>query len=232
LDGFYVVDTRGHILDVNDSYCNMIGYSRDELLIMNIKDVDSIETEEQIAQRISRILEVGWDRFETCHRCKDGRVIKIEASVNYINCGIGKFFVFMRDITERKLSETALRESEERYRKLVEFSPDAISIHREGKIVFINVAGVKLLGAVNPEQLIGKSVLDFVHPDYKEIARERIRLMGEEGKNVSPVEEKLIKLDGSVINAEVIAMPFTYQGKPGVQVIIRDITDRKRAEEH
>jgi len=231
LDGFYVVDTRGHILDVNDSYCNMIGYSRDELLIMNIKDVDSIETEEQIAQRISRILEVGWDRFETCHRCKDGRVIKIEASVNYINSGIGKFFVFMRDITERKLSETALRESEERYRKLVEFSPDAISIHREGKIVFINVAGVKLLGAVNPEQLIGKSVLDFVHPDYKEIARERIRLMGEEGKNVSPVEEKLIKLDGSVINAEVIAMPFTYQGKPGVQVIIRDITDRKRAEE-
>jgi PAS domain S-box-containing protein len=135
------------------------------------------------------------------------------------------------EITERKLSEAALRESEERYRKLVEFSPDAIGIQSEGKIVFINIAGAKLLGASNPEQLIGKSVLDFVHPDYKEIAGERIRLMREEGKNVSPLEEKFIKLDGSVIDVEVIAMPFTYQGKPGVQVIIRDITERKSAEE-
>ncbi len=136
-----------------------------------------------------------------------------------------------RIIAKLKLSEAALRESEERYRKLVEFSPDAISIHSEGKIVFINVAGAKLLGAVNPEQLIGKSVIDFVHPDYQEIARERIRLMREEGKNVSPIEEKFIKLDGSVMDVEVIAMPFTYQGKPGIQVIIRDITNRKRAEE-
>jgi PAS domain S-box-containing protein len=135
------------------------------------------------------------------------------------------------DITEQRLAKEALRESEERYRKLIEFSPDAISIHSEGKIVFINVAGVKLFGALNPEQLIGKSVLDFVRPDYKEIARERIRLMGEERKNVSPVEEKFIKLDGSVIDVEVIAMPFTHQGKPGIQVIIRDITEHKRAEE-
>ncbi len=137
----------------------------------------------------------------------------------------------LAQITERELSEAALRESEERYRKLVEFSPYAIAIHSQGKIVFINVAGAKLVGAVNPEQLIGKSVMDFVHPDYQEIVRERIRLMREEGKNVSSTEEKFIKLDGSVIDVEVTAMPFTYQGKPGIQVIISDITDRKSAEE-
>ncbi|MCZ7358390.1 MAG: PAS domain S-box protein [Candidatus Methanoperedens sp.] len=133
-------------------------------------------------------------------------------------------------VEHRRVNEE-LRESEERYRKLVELSPDAISIHSEGKIVFINAAGAKLLGAANPEQLIGKPVMDFVHPDYRDIARERIQLMGEEGKNVSPAEQKFIKLDGSVIDVEVIAMPFTYQGKSGIQVIIRDITEHKMAEE-
>jgi len=137
----------------------------------------------------------------------------------------------IEEAVEHKRVDEELRESEERYRKLVEFSPDAISIHSEGKIVFINASGTKLLGAANPEQLIGKPVIDFVHPDYREIAMERIRLMSEEGKNVFPTEQKFIKLDGSVIDVEVIAMPFTYQDKPGVQVIIRDITDQKRAEE-
>lgn len=111
LDGFYVVDTRGCILDVNDSYCHMIGYSRDELLNMNIKDVDAIDTEEVIGERVSRIMEIGWDRFETRHRRKDGRIIEIEASVNYINVGIGKLFVFMRDITERKEAGEKIEES-------------------------------------------------------------------------------------------------------------------------
>ena len=137
----------------------------------------------------------------------------------------------IEEAVEHERVDEGLRESEERYRKLVEFSPDAISIHSEGKIVFINASGTKLLGATNPEQLIGKPVINFVHPDYREIAMERIRLMSEKGKNVSPTEQKFIKLEGSVIDVEVIATPFTYQGKHGIQVIIRDITDQKRAEE-
>jgi len=137
----------------------------------------------------------------------------------------------LEEAVEQKRVDEELRESEERYRKLVEFSPNAIAIHSEGNIVFSNTAGVKLLGAQNPEQLIGKPLMDFVHPDYREIAGERIQLMTEKGKNVSPIEQKFIKLDGSVIDVEVISMPFAYHGKPGIQVIIRDITDHKMAEE-
>jgi PAS domain S-box-containing protein len=171
---------------------------------------------------------------EIINKTKDGRLLNTESSANPIldkDGNITGFLAIQHDITERKLSEAALRESEERYRKLVEFSPDAIGILSEGKIVFINVAGAKLHGAVNPEQLIGKPVIDFIHPEYQKLAKERIQQMIEEGKNVSSIEEKFIKLDGSIIDVEVISMPFTYKGKPGIQVIIRDTTDRKRAEE-
>ncbi|KCZ72921.1 PAS domain S-box [Candidatus Methanoperedens nitroreducens] len=144
------------------------------------------------------------------------------------------FFLFhplVMHITERKRAEDALRESEERYRKLVELSPDAIAVHSEGKIVFVNMAGARLLGAADPGQLIGKDIMDIVHPDYHEVVKERVRQMREEGRTVPLIEEKFIRLDGSVIDAEVAAIPFTYQDKSAVQVIIRDITERRRAEE-
>jgi PAS domain S-box-containing protein len=111
LDGFYVTDSQGRILDVNDSYCSMTGYSRNELLNMRIKDIEAAETEEIILQRIAKIIKVGWDRFETRHKCKDGRIVDIEASVNYMGVGSGKFFVFMRDVTERKHAEDQIKAS-------------------------------------------------------------------------------------------------------------------------
>ncbi len=135
----------------------------------------------------------------------------------------------IEEAAEHKRVDEALRESEDHYRRLVEFSPDTIAIHCDGKIIFINAAGAKLLGAANTEQLIGRPLMNFVHPDYQEIAGEQIRLIGEKGKH--PTEERFIKLDGSVIDVEMRAIPFTYEGKSGIQVIIRDITDYKKAEE-
>ncbi|MCX9009758.1 MAG: PAS domain S-box protein, partial [Candidatus Methanoperedens sp.] len=144
------------------------------------------------------------------------------------------FFLFhplVMHITERRQAEEALAESEERYRKLVELSPEAIAVHSEGKIVFLNAAGAKLLGAAHPEEVIGKNIIDIVHPDYREVVGERVRRMRDEGKIVPLIEEKFVRLDGSVIDVEVAAMPLTYQGKPAIQVVIRDITGRKRIED-
>ncbi|MCJ7603785.1 MAG: PAS domain S-box protein, partial [Desulfobulbaceae bacterium] len=120
MDGFYVVDTQEHILDANDSYCSLIGYSLDELRNMRLKDIEEAETQEMIAQRMRRILEVGWDRFETRHKCKDGRIVEIEASVNYMKEGTGRFFVFMRDITERKRAEEELTRYREHLENMVQ----------------------------------------------------------------------------------------------------------------
>jgi len=87
---------------------------------------------------------------------------------------------FVDTVAGRRRAEDALRESEERYRRLVELSPAAIAVHSEGKFVYANAAGARLLGAAKAEELIGKPVLDVVHPDYVEFVKRRIRQNQEE----------------------------------------------------
>jgi PAS domain S-box-containing protein len=139
-------------------------------------------------------------------------------------------FTAWRDITKRKLAEEALRESEDRYRQLVEMSPDAIAIHQQGKIVYINTAGAIHIGAQTPQEMIGKSILNLVHPDYRAAVIQRVEKTVS-GESAPYTVEKFIKLDGTIFDVEVAAIPSVYQGKPATQVIIRDITKRKQAEE-
>ena len=120
MDGFWIADAEGRFLDVNDAYCRLIGYSRDELLTMRIPDVEALETPEETAQHTHRIMESGGDRFETRHKCKDGRMIDVEVSVDYTEAFGGRLFVFLRDITERKRAEDALRRSEETMKRVAQ----------------------------------------------------------------------------------------------------------------
>ncbi len=108
MDGFWFTDTEGRLLDVNDASCRLSGYSREELLTMRIQDIEDKETQEETAQHIKKIMEIGYDRFETRHRCKDGKIVDVEVSVNYVKIAGGRFFVFLRDITERKKSDTQI----------------------------------------------------------------------------------------------------------------------------
>ncbi|WP_017716065.1 hybrid sensor histidine kinase/response regulator [Kamptonema formosum] len=132
---------------------------------------------------------------------------------------------------ERKAAQEALQESEEQYRLLVELLPDTVFIQSEGKIVFINSAGLKLFGAASPEKLLGKPILDFIHPDCHEIVKERIRQILQERKQAPLLEEKIVRLDGTVVDVGVTASPFTYKGLPAALVVARDISERKRASE-
>jgi len=132
---------------------------------------------------------------------------------------------------ERQLMAEAMRESEERYRLLVDLSPDGIAVHTGGKFVFINPTGARFLGASSIEQLIGKPYLDVIHPDFHAIAGERMRTMRDQGCSVPWIEEKFVCLDGKEIDVEVAGVSFTYQGSPAVQVMFRDITERKQVEE-
>jgi len=134
-------------------------------------------------------------------------------------------------LLERKRAEDYLEESKEQYRDLVELSPETIYIQQEGKFVFVNGAGVELFGATGQEDLLGKSVLDFTHPDCWETASAWVRMEREKGKIISSVEEKYLRVDGSPVEMEVSAVPIDYLGKPALQVFARDITGRKRLED-
>ena len=131
---------------------------------------------------------------------------------------------------ERSQTEKSLKESETKYRDLVENSPDAIAIYVNGTVVFVNNKCLSLMGAASNEELIGKSVISFVHPDFREIVMDRMKNVLLAGEVLPLIDEKFVRLDGTSVDVEVKAMPILFNGEPAVQLIVRDITERKMVE--
>jgi PAS domain S-box-containing protein len=125
--------------------------------------------------------------------------------------------------------ERALHESEGRYQVLVEASPDAIIVHRDGQFLYVNPAALKLYGAADLRQLSAHGVLDLVSPEERAEASAGIEQAYAEG-GVPMRERRLLRLDGSEVPIEVVAAPIMYQGVPAMQAVLRDITTRKQAE--
>ena len=136
-----------------------------------------------------------------------------------------------RLIDEKRTAEETLRQSEERYRSLVELSPDGIVVYRNKHLVFVNDAAVRLLMARRPHDLLGLSLEDLIHPDsYLTVSSslERTEIYGEQ---VKLLEGQLVRLDGQMLDVEIMAAPVMYENRAGTQMIIRDVTERKRAQE-
>ena len=113
MDGFWLNDLQGRILDVNDAYCRLVGYSRDELLSMSIPDLEAVERQEDTRAHIEKLLSSGYDRFETKHRHRDGHLLDVEVSANFLPVADGRLLAFVRDIGERKQAEIMLRKAKE-----------------------------------------------------------------------------------------------------------------------
>ena len=137
----------------------------------------------------------------------------------------------IQDITERKQTENALKESEERYRAIVEWSPEAIIVHQDWITLYANPAAIKLLKANNIHDLLGKSSFDLIHPDSRAMIMERSKIQIKIGDFTPMTETKLLRIDGTPIDAETQSILVNYNGSPAVQVSIHDITSRKEAED-
>jgi PAS domain S-box-containing protein len=222
----------GKFVDANEAFCRMFEFSREEVIGHTSTELNMWSPEERKRLIEEQIKSGGLRNFELRARAKSGRFIDILfSSVQMDLAGEPHHITTMIDITERKRVEDALRESEERYRLLVDKSPYAIGVHQDGKIVFANPAAARLFGAKNADELIGKPIMELISPETQEAARQRIGRMLQGETGLYPTEDRYVKLNGTVVPVEVTAAPFTHKGRPAIQVIALDITERKRAEE-
>lgn len=143
----------------------------------------------------------------------------------------GGLGVYFRDITDRKQAEALLREAEETYRALAELSPEAILVKQDTQYVFSNHAAVRLCAAKDEQELIGRTPYEFLDAESQEAVREQVRRVLDEHAPASALQCRWQRLDGSAVEVELAAGPLTWRGKPAVQLVLRDITERKRIDE-
>ncbi|MEO0080516.1 MAG: PAS domain S-box protein, partial [candidate division WOR-3 bacterium] len=230
-DGIFCVDRQGRFTFVNDVIVRRSGrprewwLGRDHIAVLRPQDqalvrrmFESVLTGEVVPPVAAA--------YETAR----GQLLHIELNEAPLFDDQGSVIGAMgisRDITERQKTLEALKESEERFRALVQLSPDGIGVHQDGKIVMVNPAGAKLLGYDDPSELIGQPVMEIVHPDDRELVLSRIRQVLEQGKTGELVEERFRTKSGSYVWVEVINGPIIWNNRPAVQVVVRDITEKK-----
>lgn len=237
MDGFWLTNRQGCILDVNDAYCRLTGYTRDELLTMRVQDVEAMERPEETARHIKKIIEKGYDCFETRHRRKDGRIVDIEVSVTYLAQADEQFFAFIRDITERKKTENALRESEKRYRIVTELTSDfvfKIIVSPDGQMVlesitqrFTDITGYSPDEIKTPDDWKNKICADD-RPILKDFLK--VTLSGQS----SECKLRAITKSGEVKWIRIFGRPLRDEHKRRITCIIgagKDITEYIRAKE-
>ncbi|MFT5489474.1 MAG: PAS domain S-box-containing protein [Alphaproteobacteria bacterium] len=155
----------------------------------------------------------------------DGTDFPAAVSIRAVNWeGETSGLVVVRDLSYQKAMEAARKESEARYKNLLEISPDAIYVHQEGRIVLINEAGVRLFGGESAEAMIGITATDLVHPDDRKTVGERQVELRTRDNGLLKLSQRRLRIDGSDFRAEVMATPIEWDGVRGGMVVVRDVT--------
>lgn len=228
-DSIVLIDAEtGMLVDFNKKAHENLNFTREEFEKLKISDFEVVESEEEVQRHFKKIVDEGSDSFETKHRKKGGELCDIQVSSKAISIR-GKDFIqsIWMNISNLKRVEEALRESEEKYRTLFNSSlVGSYLVESGGKILDTNEAGAALLGFDNPEDMIGKSILDF----YKN-PEDRTKIFSEieSNDNVS-FELELLKKDGSEVIAFISTALITFGGGKATLTSGIDITHLKRIE--
>ncbi len=221
---------NGRIVDANPAASLFYGWERDTLIRMNISEINILSKAQINAEMASAISEER-NHFVFKHKKASGEVVDVETFSGPITVG-GQTLLYsiVHDISERVASRKALEESENRFRLLVDTAPDGIYISVDMKLVFVNRAVVRLLGAKNASELIGRSIMAHIHPGYRDIVKQRADRVVYMGDSAPPLEEIFLRMDGTPVHVEVSSVPMQYQQSTAMLVFVRDITERKRME--
>ncbi|MCE2894512.1 MAG: PAS domain S-box protein [Flammeovirgaceae bacterium] len=217
---------------INDRWPEIVGYPKEELEEMFNHCEDFIHPDDKpgYVASIEKHLAGSSEYYETVYRfqlsnggwkwiLERGQVIERDLTGTVLRTA-----GTLQDFDQRKIEDQITVEKEGRYRNLLESLPLGVGIHQNGILVYANSRAAAIMGASSPEELLGKKVLDLVHPDYRVLALERVKGLLN-GIPAPVVQEKFIRLDGKEIIVETSAFPFSYKDKPAIQLIIKDITE-------
>jgi diguanylate cyclase (GGDEF)-like protein/PAS domain S-box-containing protein len=234
-DAITVLDASGRAVYSSPTAEQLFGFDQGWAHGTSAFDVVHPDDLEEVARAFAEVLanpeRVVLRQFRISTATGEERTVEARATNRLQDPDVGGVVITTRDVTDRARAEAALRESEERYRRLVEHSPQAIAVEQGGVFAYLNPAAVRLLGAESAEDLLGRPVTDVVHPD--DVAA--LDIPGDAGsplRDGTPTvrERRIVRRDGDVLDVELVGVPITFRGEPALQVMARDVTDRRRAE--
>jgi PAS domain S-box-containing protein len=230
-DGIVVYDNNCRVVDCNEAFARLLRSSRSRIIGLHIDDLRDQNHRDALRAALS------------------GRVITFEAPYEATTSGVrlwlsGSFaplrngsgavtgaIVLVKDRTDQVATQSALEESENQYRRLVEHLPEAVFVQIDERIAYANPAAARLLGASDAAALTGLSLIDLVHPSQREEMRQALRSVLEQREMMARLEQRYLCFDGeSVVDVEVMAIPFRHEGRPAILTVARDINARKRVE--
>ncbi len=233
MDGFCLVDEQGRLLEVNEAYSRMCGFNREELCQMSIADLSASDSPGEIVTQMRYIKESGGARFERQHRHKDGHQFEVELSVKHLPASGGRFFCFVRDVTQSKRLEKTLRNERALFRTIIDHIPFPVyAKDAQARKIVANLADVRNIGVASEADLLNKDDSQLFPKEQAEKHYAVDQCVLQTGQPVTGVEDAFIQASGETKWLLSSKIPFfDAQGKvAGLVGIGQDITDRKQAE--
>ncbi|MCE5182624.1 MAG: PAS domain S-box protein [Betaproteobacteria bacterium] len=228
-DGFWIASTQdARLLDVNQAYCAMSGYSRQELLQMRISDLDANEDLDDVHLHMRAVIEGGGDRFESQHRHKDGHLIDVEISAKYMEVRGGVIVVFVRDITEKIRAEAQLNDLLDFNQKIISESPLGIEVFRaSGPCVSVNQAAANILGVIK-DRLLQENFRQLPYWETSGLLDTALQALQENTSRTREVHT--FTSSGKEVWLDYDFTPFISGGEPHLLVLVHDVSEFRRAE--
>ena len=239
----WIADRNGLITRVNHALCNAIHLAADQVAgHYNVLADANLEAQGVMPQvravfekRVPARFCIPWQAANAGDvDFRGGRDLYVDAALFPIVDAAGELTNVVCqwvDVTQQKQAEAALRESEERFRTLVDSAPEGIFVQADGRFLFVNPALARMLGAEKPEELVGTDLMERMAPEFHEAIRARIRHQRETGELAPPMEQEYLRFDGGRVPVESTAVPVRFAGRDAHLVFIRDVAERRRIEQ-